>query len=197
LLAPIHDLQVVGEARDGLEAVQLAQDLQPDLVLMDVAMPRCDGITATRQIRERLPKTRVVMLTVSDDDDHLFAAIQSGAQGYLMKNLEPDELYEMIRGVFRGEAAISRPIAGRILSEFAHQSQRLASFPDNDATLTSREEEVLRWIAKGATNMEIALGLHITENTVKAHVRNILRKLHLQNRVQAAHYAMQRGVRDT
>jgi len=184
----------VGEAGDGREALEKARELMPDLILMDIHMPGWDGLKATRLIKGEMPYVKIVMLTISDDDKDLFEAIKQGAQGYLLKNIEPEELFEMLRGVYRGEAPISGLTAARILDEFT----RLAQKEDYDAisedSLTLREKEVLRLVAKGATNKEIASQLFIAENTVKNHLRNILAKLHLQNRVQAAAYALREGL---
>ncbi len=187
------DMKVVGEANDGREAVALAQELMPDLILMDVQMPNCNGLEATRLIMKDMPYVKIVMLTFSDDDHSLFEAIKSGAQGYLLKNLEPDELAGMLRGVFKGEAPISRTTASRILREFNRQSKGNApSIKD----LSPREVELLRLVAGGASNHEIAEELTITEHTVKNHLRNILDKLHLKNRVQAAVFAVREGLAD-
>lgn len=196
LLSARDDLEVVGEAGNGLEALKAARELKPDLVLMDVHMPEMGGIEATRRIRAELPDTRVVMLTVSDQDRDLFEAIKSGAHGYLLKNLEPDELFGYLAGVFRGEAPISRTMAAKILTEFSSQATqaRLASSGEPPSELTPREREVLKLVAAGATNREIASALTLTENTVKNHLRNILEKLHLENRVQAAAYALKMGL---
>jgi two-component system, NarL family, nitrate/nitrite response regulator NarL len=196
LLSSREDMEVVGEAQDGRQALDAARNLKPDLVLMDVHMPNLGGIEATRQIRAELPETRVVMLTVSDQDRDLFEAIKSGASGYLLKNLEPDELFGYLTGVFRGEAPISRTMAAKILSEFSSQASRGKSAQPNEplSELTPREREVLKLVAAGATNREIAAALTLTENTVKNHLRNILDKLHLENRVQAAAYALKMGL---
>ncbi len=198
LLAFRQDVEVVGQAENGQEALELARRLQPDLVLMDLHMPGMDGIEATRQIRSELPEVKVVMLTVSDQDRDLFEAIKNGAHGYLLKNLEPEELFEYLAGVSRGEAPISRIMATRLLSEFAAQASRAkepsASEPSGE--LTPREREVLKLVASGATNREIAVALTLTENTVKNHLRNILEKLHLENRVQAAAYALKMGLNE-
>ena len=185
--------EVVAEAEDGAEAIKKAKQLKPDLVLMDIHMPGTDGIEATRRIREMLPGTRVVILTISEDDKDLFEAIKCGAHGYLLKKLEPEELYAMLRGVFEGEAPISRATAGRILNEFAMQARRKAT-PQLEEELSAREKEVLQCLASGLTNKEIGNKLGIAENTVKNHLKNILGKLHLENRVQAATFALQKGL---
>lgn len=188
-----EDMQVVGEANDGREALDLVGKLMPDLILMDVQMPNCNGLEATRLIMKEMPYAKIVMLTFSDDDHSLFEAIKSGAQGYLLKNLEPEDLADMLRGVFRGEAPISRTTASRILREFNRQSRGdTPSVKD----LSPREVELLRLVASGASNQEIAETLTITEHTVKNHLRNILDKLHLKNRVQAAVFAVREGLAD-
>ncbi len=191
LFAKERDFEVIGEAGDGNEAFQKAQELLPDIVLMDIYMPGCDGLTATQRIKKLLPEVKVVILTVSEDDKNLFAAIKCGAHGYLLKKLEPRDLFEMLRGVFRGEAPVSRATATKILHEFAKQVQKSPAEIAEEA-LSAREQEVLKLISTGLTNKEIANRLEITENTVKNHLKNILAKLHLQNRVQAAAFALQR-----
>jgi len=194
LLAGQENLRVVGEAGDGLEALEKARELMPDLILMDIGMPGCDGVEVTRRIKEEMPHIKVVMLTVSDSDEDLFEAIKSGAQGYLLKNLEPDDLFKMLDGISREEAPISGKMATKILEEFSLQAQRESLVAIARNGLTAREVEVLKMVAEGATNKEIASALFITENTVKNHLRNILSKLHLQNRIQAAVYAARKGL---
>ncbi|HEX9016233.1 MAG TPA: response regulator transcription factor [Chloroflexota bacterium] len=196
LLASRPGVEVVGEAQNGREAVAAAQQLKPDIILMDLHMPGMDGIQATREISSELPQVKVVMLTVSDQDKDLFDAIKSGAHGYLLKNLEPEDLFQYLAGISRGEAPISRSMATRILSEYASQASRPreAERSEPDEILTPREREVLALVAGGATNKEIAVALTLTENTVKNHLRNILEKLHLENRTQAAAYALKKGL---
>ncbi len=198
LLTSRRGFQVVGQAQDGEEAVEAARHLKPDLILMDLHMPRVGGIEATRRIRVELPEVKVVVLTVSDQDRDLFEAIKSGAHGYLLKNLEPEELFDYLGGISRGEAPISRTMATRLLNEFANQASRTRESatvePSND--LTPREREVLKLVASGASNREIAVALTLTENTVKNHLRHILEKLHLENRVQAAAYALKMGLNE-
>lgn len=187
------DFEVVGEARDGRDAVEQARRLGPDVVLMDIEMPNWNGTEATRRIRSDVPRTNVVMLTVSDDDHNLFAAIRAGATGYLLKSVKPEELFRRLRGVSRGEAAISPLLASRILREFARLDQS-APLPQTIEGLSPRETEVLGLVTKGLTNKQIGGQLHIAENTVKNHLRNILNKLHLNNRAQAAAYAVRHGL---
>ena len=187
-----EDIEVVGEARNGKEALEKARELMPDLILMDIYMPKYDGLTATKMIKSEMPYVKIVILTVSDSDQSLFEAIKCGAQGYLLKNLEPRELFNMIRSVFRGEAPISSPLAAKILNEFINRNQENQKSPEE--TLTLREKEVLTLIAEGASNKEIAYKLNISENTVKNHLRNIMEKLHLQNRVQLAVFAVKKGI---
>ena len=198
LLASRGTVEVVGEAQDGSEALEAARRLRPDIVLMDVHMPKVDGIQATRMIAAELPQVKVVMLTVSDQDKDLFEAVKSGAHGYLLKNLEPEELFDYLDGISRGEAPISRTMAAKILNEFASQAgkARASEASEPSEVLTPREREVLKLVASGATNKEIATALTLTENTVKNHLRNILEKLHLENRTQAAAYALKKGLGD-
>ncbi|MGE5306544.1 MAG: response regulator [Alphaproteobacteria bacterium] len=192
LLRRESEFQVIGEAENGAEAIAKAKQLKPDLVLMDIHMPGTDGIEATRRITQMLPSTRVVILTVSEDDKDLFEGIKCGAHGYLLKKLEPEELYAMLRGVFQGEAPISRTTASKILNEFAVQARRKTN-AELEEELSAREKDVLQSLASGLTNKEIGNQLGIAENTVKNHLKNILAKLHLENRVQAATFALQKG----
>jgi DNA-binding NarL/FixJ family response regulator len=194
LLASRPGLEVVGEAGDGLEAVARARETLPDVILMDIGMPKCDGLEATRLIKREMPHVKIIMLTVSDDDRDLFAAIKNGAEGYLLKNLEPYQFFDMLEGIRRGEVAISGVMAAKILQEFRQPDQSLVRQPEAIDELTPREIEVLEQVVKGATNKEIASTLSITENTVKIHLRNILEKLHLQNRIQAAVYSVREGL---
>jgi DNA-binding NarL/FixJ family response regulator len=180
----------VGEANDGLEALAQARELMPDLILLDVNMPRCDGREAARLIKAELPYVIIVMLTVSDDEQDLLAALKNGAQGYLLKKIDPDELFEQLRGLARGEAALSRLMANKLLQEFTRHPPAV----ETQAALTPREQQVLQLVTRGMTNREIAEALVVAKNTVKNHLRNILAKLHLENRVQAAAYALREGL---
>jgi len=194
LIDPLEDMEVAGEAGDGREALERARELMPDLILMDIHMPGWDGLKATRLIKEEMPYVKIVMLTVSDDDKDLFEAIKNGARGYLLKDIEPEELFELLRGVYRGEAPVSHLTAARILDEFTRLAQEGDRYPSAGESLTPREREVLQLVAQGATNKEIASQLFIAENTAKNHLRNILEKLHVQNRIQAAVYAVRQGL---
>lgn len=196
LLATRQDMEVVGEAGDGFEAIAQARETVPDVILMDIHMPKCDGLETVRTIKREMPHVHIIMLTVSDDDCDLFAAIKNGAEGYLLKNLEPYQLFDMLEGVRRGEAPLSGAVAAKILQEFKQPDQSLAPKPEVRDELTPREIEVLERVVEGATNKEIAEALVVTENTVKIHLHNILEKLHLQNRIQAAVYAVREGLVD-
>jgi DNA-binding NarL/FixJ family response regulator len=160
---------------------------------MDIYMPGGDGLEATRRIKEALPSIKVVILTVSEEDKKLFEAIKCGAHGYLLKKIEPRDLFEMLRGVFRGEAPISRATATKVLSEFAEQARRSPEKVPAE-TLSPKEREALQLLTEGLTNKEIGNQLGIAENTVKNHLKNILGKLHLANRVQAATFAIEKGL---
>ncbi len=188
LFAYEDDFLIVAEADSATAAIEAAQRLTPDLVLMDVDMPGGGGIEATRRIKAQLPDTRVVMLTVHDDDETLFDAIKAGAQGYLVKSIRAAEMLDMLRGMVRGEAPISRAMAARILDEFSRSSRREGSEADPLASLTLREQEVLQLVAQRFTNKEIAQHLVLSEFTVKNHLSNILSKLHLRSRAEAARY---------
>lgn len=188
------DMQVVGESNDGLEAFVKAQELKPDLILMDVQMPGMDGLEAARQIKQILPDTIVVMLTVRDDDEKLFEALRNGAQGYLLKEIRSQEMLAMLQGALRGEAALSPSMAGRVLMEFRRLSRHDASNMDEDAALTERELQVLMRVSEGATDKEIAAALSVSLNTVKTHIRNILSKLHVRTRREAAKTAQAKGM---
>lgn len=194
LLNSTPNFEVVGEAEDGTQAVKKAKDLKPDLILMDVRMPVCSGIEATRQIKAESPNMKIVILTVSDEEEDLFEAIKSGAQGYLLKNLRPDALFEYLEGVINGEVALTPAVATKVLNEFVRLTRR-PTFPVPVAeVLTAREKEILLLVAKGASNKEIAASLNITEGTVKNHLHHVLEKLHLRNRAQAAASALKDGL---
>ena len=192
LLAIREEIEVVGEANNGIEAVVMAREKMPDLVLMDVRMPVMGGVEGTRLIKSEMPSVQIVMLTASDEDSDLFGAIKAGAQGYILKNTPSDELVKQLQGVMNGEAPISGLMATKILAEFGSPSTHKESFPEE--RLTEREEEVLLLIKEGDCNKEIAEHLSITESTVKKHVRNILAKLHLRNRVEAALYVVNKKI---
>lgn len=194
LIANRQDLTVVGEAEDGVEAVRVARQTLPDIILMDVNMPRQNGLETVKIIKGEMPHVNIVMLTVSDNDGDLFKAIKYGAKGYLLKNLEPQQLYDMLDKVRNGEAAISGAMAAKILQEFRQPDSVEEKEADAVDELTSREVEVLEQVVTGATNKEIADRLSITENTVKIHLRNILEKLHVKNRIQAAVHAVREGL---
>lgn len=193
LLEDEEGMEVVGEAVDGLQAVDRARAAEPDVVLMDIHMPVCDGVEATRRIKSECPETKVVVLTVSDEDEDLFEAIKAGAEGYLLKDLRPEELFELIRGVLKGETPVSPAVASKLLSEFRRRPRHdAADTPANG--LTARELEVLQLVTEGLSNAQIASRLYVVEGTVKNHIHNILEKLHLESRVQAATYAMREGL---
>ena len=212
LIGEQPELAVVGEAENGLEAVEMAHRLQPDLVVMDVQMPVMNGVEAVRLIRDQLPGIKVVMLTVSDADDHLFDAIRFGAHGYLLKDLRPDQLYDLLRAVMRDETPLSPAIAGRLLAEVrAGRRDEVRGAGAGDASpvgrlrpvavdepagpgLTRRELEIVQLVADGLSNKEIGARLSITEGTVKNHVHNALEKLQLENRIQAAAYVVRQGL---
>ena len=193
LLDAQPDFEVVGEARDGLEAVEQAQALRPDVVLMDIRMPGCDGLEATRRIKAQMPDVRVVMLTVSDDDQDLATAVRYGADGYLLKDLLPETLFQQLRGLKSGQAPISRAMTGKLFRQLAQRSRPTVR-PAAIDVLSARESEVLALVVSGCSNREIAGELGITRNTVKNHLRNILVKLGVKNRAQAAAYAVSHGL---
>ena len=188
------DMQVVGQANDGLEAFVKAQELKRDLILMDVQMHGMDGLEATRQIKQVLSETIIVMLTVRGDDEMLFESLKNGAQGYLLKDIQSQYMLEMLRGALRGEAALSPNLAGRVLSEFRRLSKGGVSEKEDDSGLTEREQQVLVQASNGATDKEIAVALNISLNTVKTHIRNILAKLHVRTRREAAKAAKVKGI---
>lgn len=189
LLSYQDDFTVVGEAEDAESALAQARALEPDIVLMDIELPGEDGVSATQRLTIETPAVTVVMLTVHDDSHILFEAVKAGAQGYLVKNVRSRELLDQLRGLARGEAAISRRMAARILEEIRGQSEPFGP----EEALTARELEVLELVAARLSNAEIAERLAISEHTVKNHMKNILSKLHLRNRHQAAAYGVARG----
>ena len=196
LIAEQPDMVVLGEAANGLEGVEKAHALNPDLVVMDVEMPVMNGVEAVRLIREQLPAIKVVMLTVSESDDHLLDALRNGAHGYLLKDLRPEQLYGLLRSVMRNETPLSPAIAGRLVAEIrSSHVVRTASLKEPQGPALSRREiEVLQLVADGLGNKEIGARLSITEGTVKNHVHNALEKLHLENRTQAAAYVVRQGL---
>ena len=188
-------IEVAGEASDGDEAVAAAEELVPDVVLMDVRMPKRSGIEATRAIAELLPTARILMLTVSDEEEDLYDAIKAGAAGYLLKEISIEEVAGAIRQVVDGQSLITPSMASKLLAEFTNLAKKAdAKQAVMSPKLTSRELEVLKLVAQGMSNKEIAAELYISENTVKNHVRNILEKLHLHSRMEAVVYAVREKI---
>jgi NarL family two-component system response regulator LiaR len=183
------DVEVAGEAADGEEAVEAARRLSPDVVLLDLAMPRLDGVAALPRLREAAPAARVIVLTSFGEDDRVFAALRAGAAGFLLKDVEPAELVRGIRTAHAGQAPLSPSVAARVVEELAHPGRRAGG-----DELTPRELEVLRLIAGGRSNKRIALELGVAEKTVKTHVSHVLAKLGLADRTQAALYAVREGL---
>jgi DNA-binding NarL/FixJ family response regulator len=193
--------QVVGAAHDGLEALQLARALHPDVILMDVRMPDCDGLTATRLIQAELPEIKIVMLTTSAEDADLFEAIKSGASGYLLKNLEPNELFDYLAGLGRGEAPLSRELSARVLREFARQAaaldeQAASGLPGGPPgpDLSPRQREILALVTAGQSYKQVGAMLNLSEHTVKYHMGEILERLHLRSRAEVVAYALRSGL---
>lgn len=195
LLDNQSDFEVVGEAANGQEALAEARRLKPDLILMDVGMPVCDGLEATQAIKQELPEAIIVMLTVCDENEKLFEAIRHGAQGYLLKSMRRQEILALLQGVVQGDAAITTAMAGRILEEF----RRLQEYGDlelenKSSILTKREKEVLFLVAGGASNKEAAEKLGLSIHTIKSHIRKILDKLQVSSRREAASFALREGL---
>jgi DNA-binding NarL/FixJ family response regulator len=197
VLSTEADIEVVAEAEDGEEAVAKAEEMAPDVVLMDVRMPRVNGIEAARRIRRTLPSTKILMLTVSDEEEDLFEAIKAGANGYLLKEISVEEVAAAIHSAMQGESRISPSMAAKLLNEFNTLAKVAAEREQLPApVLTARELEVLKLVARGMSNKDVADELFISENTVKNHVRNILEKLHLHSRMEAVMYAVRKRLLD-
>jgi DNA-binding NarL/FixJ family response regulator len=187
------DIEVVGEAGDGAEAVQRAGESLPDVVLMDIKMPRSSGIEACRSIKDVAPSARIIILTMSDEEEDLFDAIKAGASGYLLKDIPLDQVAEAVRSVHGGQSLISPSMAGKLLTEFASLAKRETEEPPREVPapkLTDREMQVLKLVARGMNNRDIAKELFISDNTVKNHVRNILEKLQIHSRMEAVMVAV-------
>lgn len=181
--------EIVGEAENGEEAIYWTEQVMPDMILMDINMKKMGGLEATKEIKAKFPYVKIVMVTVSDNISHLFEALKKGAQGYLLKNLTPSAWLEYLRAIAYDEVPMSQELAQRILSEFTQIDKPKIE----ESPLTNREKEILSLVAKGMLNRDIATQLVISEHTVKNHLKNILQKLHLENRVQLARYAYERG----
>ena len=192
ILGADETLEIVGEASDGNEAVTKARALKPHVVLMDLNMPNCDGVEATRRLQGEMLEINILILTVSDKEEDLFAAIKAGARGYFLKQEEPEQVIQAIQHTARGGVIVSPAMATTLLTEF--KSRQPAPAMEDSSSLSHREQEVLQLVAQGASNKEIGSRLFISENTVKTHLRNILDKLHLVNRSQAAAYAVRSGL---
>lgn len=193
-------IQVVGTARDGLEALEKTRSLTPDLILMDIRMPICDGLAATRLIKAEMPESKIVILTTSSEEEDLFEAIKSGACGYLLKSLDADPFITYLNGVMQGELAISRELASALLKEFARQAVRIEGSPrmpgcdEGGVELTPRQKQILELVAQGMPYKEIAHTLSLSEHTIKYHMGEIMECLHLKNRAQVVSYALQIGL---
>ncbi len=196
LLERQPDLRVVGEAADGEEAVRLAKELKPHVVVMDVRMPKMSGVEATRRIKQEMPEVAVLVLTAHDDDEYVFALLQAGANGYLLKTAEMEELVKAIRAVAAGQSALDPVVTGKVVAQFASGRSLpdvLANVKDEYEGLTEREMEILRLVGKGLTNKDIGQQLYISDRTVQAHLSNIFSKLGVNSRTEAVMYAVRRG----
>jgi DNA-binding NarL/FixJ family response regulator len=196
LLSVHEDIQVVGQASNGQEGVEVAARVQPDVVLMDVRMPILDGVGATRRLKKALPQCRVIVLTTFDDDEYVFDALRAGAVGYLLKDVDSARLVEAIHATARGESILQPSVAAKVITEFTRVSSMVpaAHMERLIEPLSDRESEILAWIATGASNKEIANQLFIAEGTVKNHVTHILEKLGVRDRTQAALKARELGL---
>jgi len=194
LLESQPHIQVVCHCNNGSKAIEKARETKPDVVVMDVQMPDCDGIETAQCINKELPDTKVAMLTDSEEEEKLFSALKVGAKGYLLKNIGIENLVKSIDLIAEGEIIISPPLAERLICEFTSLEEDKQARDAEEHLLSDREMEVLKLVASGATNREIATSLIIAENTVKVHIKNILEKLHLRNKQQAAAYAVQQGL---
>jgi two-component system response regulator NreC len=195
LLDGRHGIEVVGEASEGAEAIRLALETKPDVVLMDISMPHgMDGLTATAELKQRLPETNILILTMHDDDEYLFRAIQIGASGYILKNAPHEELVSAIRSVAAGDAYLSPTATKRLMSEYMNRLKSGAEPPDAYDTLSEREKEILGWIAKGYSNKEIADHLVISVKTVETHKANLMEKLGLKSRPELIKFALKKGL---
>ena len=189
ILEEYEDFLIIGEGKNGEEAINLTEELMPDIILMDIQMPVMDGLEATKRIKHKFPYVKIVMITVSDDITNLFDALKKGAQGYLLKNIQSEAWYEYLKAFALDEVPMSKEIAFQILKEFPQSTRSKEKIP-----LSTRELEVLQLVATGLSNREISETLFISEHTVKSHLKNILSKLHLDNRVQLTSYAFQQGL---
>lgn len=196
LLSDQPGIDVIGEASNGDEAIEYAKTLKPDLIMMDINMPKRDGLEATKEIKKILPDIKIVMLTASDEDQYLFEAMKIGAQGYLLKDLEMHQLLDLLNSISKGEAILSSAMATKIFQEFSRGNHNDKNAETEQDELSKRETTILKYVAKGLMNKEIADELAISENTVKIHLRSILEKLHLKNRIQAAVYAVKHDIVD-
>lgn len=186
--------EVIGEAVDGLEAVNLAKTVKPDVILMDIQMPNCNGIEATACIRQFNRDIKIIMLTVSDEEEDLFEAIKNGANGYLLKNMNLEQLFLYLKRAYEGEPPFSPGLANKILTQFSQISNKINNQTSNQYELSVREREVLELVAKGKTNRYISHELYISEHTVKKHLQHILGKLHVNNRSEAVALAIRKGL---
>ncbi|MBC7638334.1 MAG: response regulator transcription factor [Rhodoferax sp.] len=197
VLGQEDDIEIVGEAGDGAEAIRRAEELLPDVVLMDIRMPRRSGIEACTAIKDVVPSTKIVILTISDEESDLYEAVRAGANGYLLKDVPGEEIADGIRAVVGGQSLISPSMASKLLTEFATMIKKSDERPALPVPrLTTRELEVLKLVARGMANRDIAGELFISENTVKNHVRNILEKLQLHSRMEAVVYAVRERILD-
>jgi len=197
ILKTKENIEVVGEAQDGQEAIEKVRTLEPDVILMDVSMPRMGGVEATRQIKREFPHIGIIALTMYDEQQYIFDLVRAGATGYLLKDTESSQIVEAIRAIYRGESLIHPSVASKILAEFSLLAQKKGKKPSwEDHDLTEREVTVLRLVADGKTNKEIANNLNLSEKTVKNHVRNIFHKLQVYDRTQAAILGIRKGIID-